>query len=143
MPEGYLTRRLVLLPGAVAVALLVGFIFVPDGRWESVFVELFATALGVLVTALYVDRIVRRYDERRWEGAARLGYERLELFAAWTAWAFIPVVQSARVGPAARELSEAMGSGDRSRYRTAMADLMTSNVAPALPVAMRNMDRDA
>lgn len=74
----YLWKRLVIPFSLLILASLIIAFFVP---WQGIFVNLTSTFIGILLTVLYVDYILRRHQESRWAQAKTLIDERINSFA--------------------------------------------------------------
>lgn len=77
----YLWKRLILPLTIAAGSFLLLAIFVP---WQGFFVNLAATFVGILVTVLYVDYIIKQHERERWAQAKALIEKRILNFATLT-----------------------------------------------------------
>lgn len=74
----YLWKKLVIPFSILVFASLIIAKFV---QWQGIFVNLAATFIGILLTVLYVDYILRQHEKGRWAAAESLINRRIERFA--------------------------------------------------------------
>jgi hypothetical protein len=75
---GYLWKRLIIPLALLAVTFFILALFYP---WQGFLVNLTATFVGILVTILYVDYIIKQHEKSRWAQAKALIEKRIMSFA--------------------------------------------------------------
>ncbi len=83
--SNYLWKRLVIPFSILVLASLIIAKFV---QWQGIFVNLAATFIGILLTVLYVDYILKQHEKGRWAAAEFLINRRIERFAIVTSTQF-------------------------------------------------------
>jgi len=74
----YLWKRLIIPLALLAVTFFLLALFHP---WQGFFVNLTATFVGILVTVLYVDYVIKQHEKSRWAQAKALIEKRIMIFA--------------------------------------------------------------
>lgn len=74
----YLWKRLIIPLAFLTIVFLGLALFFP---WQGFFVNLTATFIGILVTVLYVDFIIKQHEKSRWAQAKALIEKRIMSFA--------------------------------------------------------------
>jgi|GEM_PF-6064134 len=76
----YVSRKLII--PLLALSLLSSFLsfFLPQPNLSSLLLNLATELLGIIVTIWFVDRILRAYEEKRWEKSKSSVCKRLEIF---------------------------------------------------------------
>ena len=128
MPDRWLWRKLVLPLGTGALTLLALHFVVPfDGWW----LNLSASFVAIVVTILYVDRILERHDQLKWSTAAELISQRILLTCSGN----ITNLRGALDIPPMSVLSTSPGTIQRDYL-----DHSASVVEPAIASHVRSLD---
>lgn len=81
MQRNFLIKRLIIPLLLLAILSLVLSYFLP---WQGLFINLFTTFLGILITVFYVDKILSEHDRQRWAGVTSRVNKRIEVISNLT-----------------------------------------------------------
>lgn len=95
MISTYLWRHLVVPVGIAGVLSLIASLFLGSIEWcatapehcswlRDATMNIAFTAIGVLVTVLYIDRVIQRHEDHQWSGVAAVAQERTRRVASKT-----------------------------------------------------------
>ncbi len=130
---GYLWKRLILPLTLAAGLFLLLALTIP---WQGFFVNLAATFIGILVTILYVDFIIKQHERGRWAQAKALIEKRIMNFATISASQF-----RTAFGISHHVLDgEAMDINDPSSIRRAMIRLAQNVLLPSVESNVQKLD---
>jgi hypothetical protein len=119
---------------AAIIALVVGY-FV---SWQGLFINLFTTFIGILLTVFYVDIILREHDQHRWSTVTTKVNQRIVPFANRIISEFGSMFVSAKAPM--YQTSEVL-SGDEVRTEREVIRAAKFLLIPALPAAIEKMDQ--
>jgi hypothetical protein len=128
----------VVLPLGVAAAAAMSIAVCLQDPWRSLLVNLAATFLGSIVTVFFIDKILRRNEEQRWERVkGQVGRQVTILANSFTS----SVRTALKIRPPDSWMDPNL-SNDPARMREAMIELIEHDVLPAIS-GLQRMDQAA
>jgi hypothetical protein len=129
--KNFLLKRLVIPLFAASALSILLTLFVPD-PWRSLLVNLAASFLGSIVTVFFVERILRRGEEQRWERFRGHVGKQVSILANATASS----VRNALAIP-----PPDMPNGEKARDPARMRDMMIGLIEEELLPASRRLEQ--
>ena len=130
----YLIRTLV-IPVALAalVSLALGY-FIP---WQGLFINLAASLLGVLITIIYVDRVLQEHDRRVWQKVGKRIRQRADRFGYFT---ILHVRLALGLGHDVFD-RDALNSADLQKALAEVVRVTENIIIPAVSTSLQRIDQ--